>query len=159
MAILNTPNIGAGGTYGPIKDISDDSANLFSTYSDCDSKAAAAGVNAYSGVGGETVYPYGDDKFEVTVIHNALHSLLVDSIDTPSDGCSQDHSNHSLGEITSYNNVSPAQIWYTTAIASGNPPPCDNCSGNPEQEANGAITDISSCTEDALAPLADVLGT
>jgi hypothetical protein len=28
----------------------------------------------------------------------------------------------------------------------------------PEQEANGAITDINSCTEDALATSADVLG-
>ena len=65
---------------------------------------------------------------------------------------------NSLDEISPYNNVSPAQIWYTTAIASGNSPPRDNCSGNPEQEADGDITHITSCTEDALATSADVLG-
>jgi hypothetical protein len=156
IGIVETSSVGAGGTLGPVTD----GANPFSTNPNCrDSKAAGAMVNTYSGSGGTVLYPFGDDTFEVTVIHNAIHSLLAENIDTPSDDCSQDQSkDHSLGEITSAQRVSPAQIWYTPAIASGNPPPCDNYSHNTDENADGATTSISSCTSDALATSADELG-
>jgi len=156
IGIVNTIKLGAGYTLGPVKQ----KGNPFQTHPDCNSsEAGAAGVNTYAALGGTPTYPGGDDNFEVTVIHNAIHALTADDIDTPSDDCSQDHSqDHSLGEINSSSHVSPAQIWYTTAVLSGNLPPCDNCSGNPEKPAGGSTTEISSCTKDAIAYSADKLG-
>ncbi|WP_434530082.1 hypothetical protein ACODNH_02175 (plasmid) [Haloarcula sp. NS06] len=156
IVITQSLALGAGGTLGTVKG----SGNPFTTHPDCNSsEAAAAGVNTHSKTAGVSAYPSGDDTFEVTVMHNAIHALLGDNIDTPSDGCSQGHSkDHSLGRITPEQNVSPAQIWYTAGLETGNIAPCDNCVHNAGVGADGATKDISSCTTNQIANSADNLG-
>lgn len=88
-------------------------------------------------------YCYGsDDVFPPTVVHEVGHTALHDDMPLP-DGDNE----HSMGGVDKLNNkVKPMQLWHTDEYCSGNSPPEDNCPSHDNEDASGATTELSWCS-------------
>ncbi|SDR29363.1 hypothetical protein [Natronobacterium texcoconense] len=109
---------------------------------DFDNEGAIATANVNSSVMGSYLYDSGTQTFKNTVIHEVFHTLVwyqTDHYSAPAEDCSDySHGNwdHSMGGITSFDEVTPMRTWYTGQTDYGdNPAPCDSCydNGSPDE--------------------------
>lgn len=93
---------------------------------------------------------------KATDIHEVGHTVLSDqTYDFPSESCTGSVGiEHSSGGIYS-GDVTSMQCWYTEESCDDNSTPCDNCTGNPDQNVYGIYVGLASCAEDAINSFLD----